>query len=58
MLFTKTRPIRIGTDCSGIDAPLVALQQMKIPFIHEFSSEIDAHCISVDTKRFMVAVMC
>ena len=44
--MTKQNPLRIGTDCSGIDAPIMALKQLKIPFSHEFSSEIDEHCIS------------
>jgi len=52
LLFTKKRPLRIGTDCSGIEAPIVALQQMKIPFSHEFSSEIDKHCISTIRANF------
>lgn len=51
-LFTKDRPLRVGTDCSGIDAPIVALQQLKIPFSHEFSSEIDPHCISTIRANF------
>jgi site-specific DNA-cytosine methylase len=37
--------IRIGTDCSGIEAPIQALKQLKIPFEHVFSSEIDDYCI-------------
>lgn len=40
----KTK-LRVGTDCSGIDAPIEALKQMKIPFHHVFSSEIDPFCI-------------
>lgn len=38
-------PLRIGTDCSGIEAPIQALQQLGIPFIHEWSSDIDKYCI-------------
>ena len=37
--------IKVGTDCSGIEAPIEALRQMGIKFIHEFSSEIDKYCI-------------
>jgi len=37
--------IKIGTDCSGIEAPIQAIQQLKIPFKHVFSSEIDQFCI-------------
>jgi len=33
--------LRVGTDCSGIEAPIQALIQMNIPFKHVFSSEID-----------------
>ena len=39
------RKLRIGTDCSGIEAPIEALKQLKIPHIHVFSSEIDKYCI-------------
>lgn len=31
----------VGTDCSGIDAPIHALKQMDITFEHKFSCEID-----------------
>ena len=41
----NTKKLRIGTDCSGIEAPIQALKQMKIPFIHEFSSDIDKYAI-------------
>jgi len=37
--------LRIGTDCSGIEAPIQALKQLKIPFSHEFSSDIDKYVI-------------
>ena len=35
--------IKIGTDCSGIEAPLQALKQMDIPYQHVWSCEIDKH---------------
>ena len=37
--------LRVGTDCSGIEAPIQALRQLGIPFRHVFSSEIDKFCI-------------
>lgn len=37
--------LRVGTDCSGIEAPIQALGQLGIPFRHIFSSEIDKYCI-------------
>lgn len=36
--------LRIGTDCGGIEAPIQALKNLKIPYSHEFSSEIDKYC--------------
>ncbi len=33
--------IRIGTDCSGIEAPIEALKQLDIPFEHKWACEID-----------------
>ena len=38
------KSIRIGTDCSGIEAPIQALQKLGIPFKHVFSSDIDKYC--------------
>jgi DNA (cytosine-5)-methyltransferase 1 len=37
--------LRVGTDCSGIEAPIQALLQLNIPFIHKFSSDIDKYVI-------------
>ena len=37
--------IRIGTDCSGIEAPIQALDQLGIPYHHVFSSDIDMYVI-------------
>ncbi|NDE15975.1 DNA (cytosine-5-)-methyltransferase [bacterium] len=51
------RPLRVGTDCSGIEAPIVALRQLKIPFIHEFSSEIDKHCIATIRANFQPRII-
>ena len=41
-IYTK---LRVGTDCSGIEAPIQALTQLGIPFTHVFSSDIDKFCI-------------
>ena len=38
-------PLRIGTDCSGIEAPIQALRQLGIPHRHIWSSDIDKFCI-------------
>lgn len=41
------RVITVGTDCSGIDAPIEALRQLGVKFRYMFASEIDARAISV-----------
>lgn len=40
-----TKYLRVGTDCSGIEAPIQALDQLGIPYRHVFSSDIDKYCI-------------
>lgn len=35
--------LTIGTDCSGIEAPLQALKQLRIPYIQKWSCEIDKY---------------
>jgi len=42
-VYTHDLPLRIGTDCSGIEAPIQALQQLCLPFTHV--SDIDKYCI-------------
>jgi DNA (cytosine-5)-methyltransferase 1 len=37
--------LRIGTDCSGIEAPIQALLQMNIPFEHSFCCEKDKYAL-------------
>ena len=37
--------LRIGTDCSGIEAPIQALLQMNIPFEHSFTCEKDEYAL-------------
>ncbi len=33
--------LRVGTDCSGIEAPIQALKNLKVPFRHVFACEKD-----------------
>ena len=37
--------LRVGTDCSGIEAPIQALRQLKIVHSHVFRSDIDPYVI-------------
>ena len=39
-------PLRIGTDCSGIEAPIQALLQLGIPFEHEWACEKDTFALA------------
>eukprot|EP00928_Gymnodinium_smaydae_P062497 TRINITY_DN46350_c0_g1_i1.p1 TRINITY_DN46350_c0_g1~~TRINITY_DN46350_c0_g1_i1.p1 ORF type:complete len:381 (-),score=79.00 TRINITY_DN46350_c0_g1_i1:195-1337(-) len=38
-----TRPMRVGTDCSGMEAPIQALRNLGIQHEHIFSCDIDKH---------------
>ena len=44
---TKNLPdqLVVGTDCSGIEAPIEALRQLDVKVIHKFSSDNDAHVL-------------
>ena len=39
----KKKPLKIGTDCSGIEAPIVALNLLGINYSHEFSCDNDKY---------------
>jgi len=41
----KIPVLRVGTDCSGIEAPIMALTLMGIDFIHEFSCDNDKNVL-------------
>ena len=38
---SSRKVLRVGTDCSGIEAPIQALQNLRVKFEHSFSCEID-----------------
>jgi len=44
--------ISIGTDCSGIDAPIQALELLNISYIHEWSCDIDKYAKSSIMSNF------
>lgn len=41
--MTNQLPVRLGTDCSGMETPLMALRALGINTEHVFSSDIDKH---------------
>eukprot|EP00440_Ansanella_granifera_P073881 gb/GFBE01080165.1/.p1 GENE.gb/GFBE01080165.1/~~gb/GFBE01080165.1/.p1 ORF type:complete len:382 (+),score=85.77 gb/GFBE01080165.1/:1-1146(+) len=36
-----SRPVRIGTDCSGMETPVMALKKLGVDYEHMFSCDID-----------------
>eukprot|EP00933_Yihiella_yeosuensis_P031929 TRINITY_DN25523_c0_g1_i1.p1 TRINITY_DN25523_c0_g1~~TRINITY_DN25523_c0_g1_i1.p1 ORF type:complete len:397 (+),score=105.60 TRINITY_DN25523_c0_g1_i1:71-1192(+) len=44
--------LTVGTDCSGMEAPIQALQNMGIKFRHLFSCDIDQHVRSTIMANF------
>lgn len=49
--------LRVGTDCSGLEAPLIALDQLGVKYEHIFSSEVNASARRVITKLFRPNIM-
>ena len=49
--------LRIGTDCSGIDAPIQALKQLGVKYKHIFSSEIDKYCIKTLKANYNIPLI-
>lgn len=43
IIINRNMILRIGTDCSGIEAPIQALNKLKIKYKHIWSCEIDKH---------------
>ena len=50
-------PLRVGTDYSGIEAPIVTLRALHQPVSHEFSSEICPHATKVIKALFKPKVL-
>ena len=46
------RPLSVGTDCSGMEAPIQALENMKIRHSHLFSCDNDAQVIKTINANF------
>jgi DNA (cytosine-5)-methyltransferase 1 len=44
--------LRVGTDCSGIEAPIQALNRLGLPYHHCFSSDIDEKCRASITANY------
>jgi len=44
LIITNQPVLKVGTDCSGIEAPIQALRQLAIPFHQVFSCDVDKFC--------------
>ncbi len=44
--------ISVATDCSGIEAPLIALNMLGVNYKHVFSSEIDKNCVEFIYRNY------
>jgi len=49
--------INIATDCSGLDTPLLALNQLQVPYRHIFSSEIDPLAVQLLQANFQPEIL-
>jgi DNA (cytosine-5)-methyltransferase 1 len=49
------KPITVGTDCSGIESPIEALIQMKIPHLQKWSCEIDPKAVASHSANYKKA---
>lgn len=51
-LYRPNKKISIGTDCSGIEAPIVALELMGVDFSHKWSCDIDEKALESIRANF------
>ena len=52
MAGDRAKRIKVGTDCSGLETPLIALRNLGIEFDHVFSSETDDAAIAMIEANF------
>lgn len=55
--INEMRILSIGTDCSGIEAPIEALTQLGIRYNHEWSCEIDKHAQKSITANYSPKIL-
>jgi len=49
--------IKIGTDCSGMEAPIQALRNLGLNFEHKFSCDVDKHARATIQANFPHGIM-
>lgn len=50
--ITSDGTIKIGTDCSGMEAPIQAITNLQIKHKHKFSCDIDEGCVKTITENY------
>jgi len=51
------RSIKIGTDCSGMEAPIQAIRNLPVNYEHKFSCDVNAHARATIEANFPHALM-
>ena len=49
---TSSGTITIGTDCSGMEAPIQAIRNLRIKYKHKFSCDNDEGCVKTISANF------
>jgi len=55
--MASPRLIKVGTDCSGMEAPIQAMQNLKVGFAHKFSCDVNPHARATIEANFPHGVM-
>jgi DNA (cytosine-5)-methyltransferase 1 len=50
--MADSRAVKIGTDCSGMEAPIQAIKNLKVNYKHKFSCDINAHARATIEANF------
>jgi len=52
-----SRKIKIGTDCSGMEAPIQAIRNLEVEFDHTFSCDVNGHARATIEANFPHGLM-
>jgi DNA (cytosine-5)-methyltransferase 1 len=52
-----TRPVKIGTDCSGMEAPIQAMRNLPVQYQHKFSCDVNKDARATIEANFPHGIM-
>ena len=55
--YWLSKVLTVGTDCSGMEAPIQALNNLETPFHHAFSCDNDPHCRQTIVANYKPSVL-